>query len=73
MNDPDQVKDVENYLIRSRIPVGANGADGVFDIKNDGVGVGKFNAEGEKYADQIQKVQDQIKSGEITDIPDTVK
>jgi basic membrane protein A len=48
------------------------GTDVIHDIKNDGVGLGKMNAEGEKYADQVQEIQDQIASGEITDIPDTV-
>jgi basic membrane protein A and related proteins len=28
---------------------------------------------GQKYADQVQEIQDQIAAGEITDIPDTVK
>jgi basic membrane protein A and related proteins len=49
------------------------GADGIFDIKNNGVGVGKFNSVGQKYADQVKKVQEQIASGEISNIPDTVK
>jgi basic membrane protein A len=49
------------------------GTDVIHDIKNDGVGLGEMNAEGQKYADQVQEIQDQIASGEITDIPDTVK
>jgi basic membrane protein A and related proteins len=49
------------------------GTDVIHDLKNDGVGLGKMNAEGEKYADQVKEIQDQIASGEITDIPDTVK
>jgi basic membrane protein A len=49
------------------------GADGIFDIKNNGVGVGKFNSVGQKYADQVKKVQEQIASGEVSNIPDTVK
>jgi basic membrane protein A len=49
------------------------GRDVIHSLENDGVGLGEFNAEGEKYADQVQEIQDQIASGEITDIPDTVK
>ena len=49
------------------------GTDVIHNIANDGVGLGELNAEGEKYAEQVQKIQDQIASGEIKDIPDTVK
>ena len=49
------------------------GADVVATVENDGVGLGKLGPEGEKYADQIKKVHDDIASGKITDIPDTVK
>jgi basic membrane protein A len=49
------------------------GTDVIHDVKNGGVGLGKMNAEGQKYADQLKEIQDQIASGEITDIPDTVK
>jgi basic membrane protein A len=49
------------------------GTNTVFDLTNDGVGYGKPNAEGAKYEAQVQEVADKIKSGEITDIPDTVK
>ena len=41
--------------------------------ENGGVGIGKIGPAGEKYADQIQELQEQIASGEIADIPDTVK
>jgi basic membrane protein A len=44
----------------------------VFDVKSGGVGIGKTNAEGAKYADQVKEIQDKIASGELTDIPDTV-
>jgi basic membrane protein A len=47
------------------------GADIVSDINNDGVGIGKISPAGQKYADRIKPVEDQIKSGEITP-PDTV-
>ena len=45
----------------------------IFDVKSGGVGIGKTNADGAKYADQVKEIQDKIASGEITDIPDTVK
>jgi basic membrane protein A len=45
------------------------GTDEVFDAKNSGVGYGKPNAEGEKYADQVDEQLQKIASGEITDIP----
>jgi basic membrane protein A len=49
------------------------GTNTVFDLTNDGVGYGKPNAEGAKYEDQVKAVAEKIKSGEIADIPDTVK
>jgi len=49
------------------------GTNTTFDLSNDGVGYGKPNAEGAKYEAQVQEVAEKIKSGEITDIPDTVK
>ena len=48
------------------------GADVVATVKNGGVGVGKYNSVGEKYADQVKAVQDRIASGEIKDIPEEV-
>jgi basic membrane protein A and related proteins len=48
------------------------GSDVTYSVENEGVGIGKISAEGQKYADQVQEIQDQIASGEITDIPDTV-
>jgi basic membrane protein A and related proteins len=49
------------------------GTDVIATVENDGVGLGKIGPAGEKYADQIKKVQDDIASGKISDIPDTVK
>jgi basic membrane protein A len=49
------------------------GTDVIATVENGGVGMGKLGPEGEQYADQMKKIQDQIASGEITDIPDTVK
>jgi basic membrane protein A and related proteins len=47
------------------------GSDRVFDIKNNGVGIGKLSTKAEKYSGDLEKVQSQIASGEIT-VPDTV-
>jgi basic membrane protein A len=51
----------------------SGGSDQIFDVKNDGVGYGKLNAEGQKYEEQLKTVLEQIKSGEIADIPTEVK
>jgi basic membrane protein A len=45
------------------------GTDNVFDVKSGGVGYGKTNTEGAKYAEQVDAQQEKIKSGELTDIP----
>jgi basic membrane protein A len=45
------------------------GTDVIATVENGGVGLGKISAEGQKYADQIQEVTDQIVAGEIADIP----
>jgi basic membrane protein A len=47
----------------------AGGEDGLFDLKNDGVGLGELNADGEPFADQMEEIKQQIIDGEITDIP----
>jgi basic membrane protein A len=49
------------------------GADVIASVANEGVGLGKIGPAGQKYADQVQEVTDKIASGEIKDIPDTVK
>ena len=49
------------------------GTDTIFDVKSGGVGLGKVSSEGSKYEEQVNKVAEQIKSGEITDIPAEVK
>jgi basic membrane protein A len=51
----------------------AKGTDTIFDLKVDGTGFGKTNAEGTKYQSEVEGVAEKIKSGEISDIPDTVK
>jgi basic membrane protein A len=49
------------------------GTDVIATVKNGGVGLGKISAAGQKYADQVKEIQDQIAAGEITDIPAEVK
>jgi basic membrane protein A len=48
------------------------GQDVLNNVKSGGIGYGKLNTAAEKYADQVKKVQDDIASGTIADIPDTV-
>ncbi len=62
----DSVKGVQDDTYKG-------GDNTIFDVKSGGVGIGKTNAEGAKYAAQVQEIQDKIASGELTDIPDTVK
>ncbi|MET0614379.1 MAG: BMP family ABC transporter substrate-binding protein [Thermoleophilaceae bacterium] len=49
------------------------GTDLVATVKNGGIGIGKIGPAGTKYADQVKKVQEDIASGKISNIPDTVK
>jgi basic membrane protein A len=49
------------------------GTDVVSTVANGGVGLGKISAEGQKYAGQVKKIQDQIASGELKDIPSTLE
>ena len=49
------------------------GTDVIFDLKNDGVGLGALGPAGTKYEAQATEIADKIKSGEITDIPSTVE
>jgi basic membrane protein A len=48
------------------------GQDIINSVQSGGIGYGKLNAAAQKYADQIAQVEQQIKSGEITNIPDKV-
>jgi basic membrane protein A and related proteins len=45
------------------------GEDTIFDVKSGAVGIGKTNSVGAKYEADVKKVQDQIASGQISDIP----
>jgi basic membrane protein A len=48
------------------------GQDVINSVQSGGIGYGKLNAAAQKYADQIKQVEDQIASGKIANIPDTV-
>jgi basic membrane protein A and related proteins len=49
------------------------GTDTLFDVKSNGVGLGKVSSDGEPFADQIEEVRGKIAAGEIKDIPAKVK
>lgn len=49
------------------------GANVIFDLKNDGVGLGALGPAGTQFEAQATEIADKIKSGEITDIPSTVE
>jgi basic membrane protein A and related proteins len=61
----DTAKDVQEGTFKP-------GTDTVFDIKSGAVGLGKVNAAGQPFEADVKKVEDQITSGEITDIPNEV-
>jgi basic membrane protein A and related proteins len=49
------------------------GENSVFDVTNDGVGIGGFNdAIPAEIVEEVEAVRERIRSGEITDIPETV-
>jgi basic membrane protein A len=62
----DEVKAVQDGTFKG-------GANTIFDVKSGGVGIGETNEVGAKYADAVKAEQDKIASGELTDIPNTVK
>ena len=49
------------------------GQDVINSVKTGGIGYGKLNTAAQKYADQVQQAQEDIASGKIANIPDTVK
>jgi basic membrane protein A len=63
---------VFNAIKRAQDGTFKGGTDVIATVENGGVGLGKIGPAGEKYADQIKEITDQIAAGEITDIPDTV-
>jgi basic membrane protein A len=62
---------VFNAIKRAQEGQFEGGTDVIATVENGGVGLGKLSAEGQPYADQMQEIEDQIASGEITNIPDT--
>jgi basic membrane protein A and related proteins len=58
----DTAKDIQDGKFKA-------GTDTVFDVKSGGVGIGKVNAAGQPFEADVKKVQEQITSGQITDIP----
>jgi basic membrane protein A len=50
----------------------AAGTNVTNDIANGGIGYGKIGPAGLKFAPEIQKIYNQIKSGQISNIPNTV-
>ncbi len=48
------------------------GEDQVFDVKSDGVGLGKVSADGTEFQAAVDEARAKIEAGEL-DIPDTVK
>jgi basic membrane protein A len=49
------------------------GTNVISTVENDGVGIGTIGPAGQKYADQVEEIRQQIADGTIKDIPDTVK
>ena len=60
----DAIKSVQDNTYKG-------GADVIASLKTNGVGIGKISAAGQKYADQVKEIQQQILDGTITP-PDTV-
>jgi basic membrane protein A and related proteins len=58
----DTAKDIQDGKFKA-------GTDTVFDVKSGGVGLGKVSAAGQPFEADVKKVQDQIASGKITNIP----
>jgi basic membrane protein A and related proteins len=49
------------------------GTNQTFDLTNDGAGIGKVSSTGSKYESKVQAIAAKIKSGSLSNIPDTVK
>jgi basic membrane protein A len=49
------------------------GTDVIATVENGGVGLGEIGPAGQKYADQIEQVTEQVASGEVGEIPAEVK
>jgi basic membrane protein A and related proteins len=52
----------------------AGGENSVFEVKNDGIGIGGLNDQiPQEIVDKVTAVREQIANGEIADIPETVE
>jgi basic membrane protein A len=58
----DTAKDVQDGKFKP-------GTDTIFDVKSGAVGLGTVSAAGQPFEAEVKKVQDQIASGQITNIP----
>jgi basic membrane protein A and related proteins len=71
------VKKIDNAVLATVKDVQAGkfqkGTDATFDIKTGGAGIGKIGPAGQAFKSQVDKIQQQISSGQIANIPDTVK
>jgi basic membrane protein A len=61
----DTIKEAQGGSIKG-------GTNRIFDLKTNGVGIGKTNSVGAKYVSQVKAVEKKIVSGQIANIPDTV-
>jgi basic membrane protein A len=71
------VKKIDNAVLATvkELQAGSfkKGTDATFDIKSGGAGIGKIGPAGAPFKSQVDKIQQQISSGQIPNIPDTVK
>ena len=63
---------VENAIKSVQSGQYKGGTDVTNSVQSGGIGYGKLNAAAQKYSSQVAKVQQQIKDGQIGNIPDTV-
>jgi basic membrane protein A len=61
----DTIKEAQGGSIKG-------GQNTIFDVKTNGVGIGKTNSVGAKYLTEVKAVQRKIASGQLSNIPDTV-
>ena len=64
---------VENVIKSAQDGTFKGNTDVTNDVKSGGIGFGKTNSVGAKYETQVQDVEQKISSGEIANIPNTVK
>jgi basic membrane protein A and related proteins len=62
----DTIKEVQDGTFQG-------GADALFDLKSERVGLGELNADAQKFAPEVEEIQQQIIAGEIADIPSELK